>query len=87
MGLWSVGWGLAVCLWLGPPWFGCWFSFTLTCGGVGRGCSSLFVVVVGLVFVFSLWCFGWVRGPCAGRVFFFFFFLCVSVLRVAFGPR
>ena len=64
-----MGWGLAVCLWLGPPWFGYWFSFTLACGGVGRGCSSLFVVVVGLVFVFPLWCVGWVGVLCAGRVF------------------
>ena len=32
---------------------------------ISHECSSLFVVVVGLVFVFSLWCIGWVGGPCA----------------------
>ena len=77
--LWPVGWGLAMRLWLGPPWFSCWFSFALACGGVGLECSSLFVVVVGLIFVFPLWCVGWVGGLCANRGF-------VCVLGVASGP-
>ena len=34
-----------------------------------HGCSSLFIIVIGLVFMFSLWCVGWVGGLCAGRVF------------------
>ena len=41
----------------------------------------VFVVVVGLLFVFSPWCIGWVRCLCAGQV------LCISVLRVASGRR
>ena len=49
------GWGLVVCLWLGPPWFGYWFSFALACIGVGHECLSLFITVIGLVFMFSLW--------------------------------
>ena len=75
-----MGWGLAVCLWLGPPWFSCWFSFTLPYSGIGRGCSSLFIVVINFVFVFSLWCTCWVGGLCAGRVFVYF---CIGV---ALGP-
>ena len=51
--LWPVGWGLTICLWLGSPWFNYWFSFTLAYSGIGRGCSSLFVIVIGLIFVFS----------------------------------
>ena len=64
LGHWPVCWGLAVCLWLGPP----WFSFAMACGGVGRECSSLFIVVIGLIFVFSLWSVDWVGGLWAGRV-------------------
>ena len=64
-----VGWGLTICLWLGPPWLNCWFSFTLACSGIGHECSSLFIVVIDLIFVFSLWCIDWVGGLSAGRVF------------------
>ena len=67
-------------MWLIPPWFGCWLSFALACSGVGHGCSPLFVVVINLVFVFSLWCVGW-----AGA-FVWSVFLCISVLGVASGP-
>ena len=63
-------------MWLNPPWFGCWFSFALACSGVGHGCSPLFVLVINLVFVFSLWCVGWVGA------FVWFVFLCISVLGV-----
>ena len=38
--------------------------------------------VIGLVFMFSLWCVDWVGGLCAIRVFF----VCVSVLEVASRP-
>ena len=64
-----MGWHLTVCLWLGPPWFSCWFSFALACGGVGHACSSLFIIVINLIFMFSLWCVGWVGGLYAGRGF------------------
>ena len=69
VGLWPVGWGSAVRLWLVPPWFGCWFSFTLACVGINHECSSLFVMVIDLIFVLSLWCIIWVGGLCASRVF------------------
>ena len=42
------------------------------CYGVRWGWPSLFVVVVDLIFVFLLWCVGWVGGLCAGRVFVYF---------------
>ena len=68
-----------MCLWLGPPWFGCWFSFTLTYSGTGRKYSSLFVVVFSLIFMFS--------DALAGLgAFVRARFLCVSVLGVASGP-
>ena len=73
--------GLTICHWLGPPWFNYWFSFTLAYSRISHECSSLFIIVIGLIFMFSLWCIDWVGSLCAGR------FLCVSVLRVASGPR
>ena len=54
--LWLRGGGscLAVCLWLGPPWFSCWLSFTLAYSRVDREYSSLFIVVINLIYMFSL---------------------------------
>ena len=49
---------LLVFIYSGIQWS--WFSFTLAYNGVGREYSSLFIVVVDLFFVFSLWCVGWV---------------------------
>ena len=43
--------------------------------------SSLFIIVINLIFMFSLWCIDWV-GSLYGTEF-----LCVSVLRVASGSR
>ena len=54
VGLWPVGWGLAVCLWLGTPWFNCWFSFALAYSRISHECSSLFIIVINLIFMFSL---------------------------------
>ena len=45
---------LTICLRLGPPWFSCWFSFTLAYSGISQQCSSLFVVVNNLIFIFSI---------------------------------
>ena len=76
-----MSWGLTICLWLGPPWFNYWFSFVLAYSRVSHEYSSLFIVVIDLIFVFSLWCVGWVGA------FVRAWFLCVSVLGVASGPR
>ena len=54
MGLSPVGWCLAVCLWLGPPWFGCWFSFALAYGGISHENSSLFNIEINLILCFRL---------------------------------
>ena len=47
------GWGLTICLWLGPPWFN-WFSFTLAHSRISHEHSSLFIIVINLIFMFSL---------------------------------
>ena len=49
-----VGWGLTICLWLGPPWFNYWFSFTLAYSRISHEYSSLFIIVINLIFMFSL---------------------------------
>ena len=49
-----VGWGLTICLWLGPPWFNYWFSFTLVYSRISHEYSSLFIIVINLIFMFSL---------------------------------
>ena len=45
---------LTICLWLGPPWFNYWFSFTLAYSRISHEYSSLFIIVINLVFMFSL---------------------------------
>ena len=35
---------------------------------------TLFIMVINLIFMFSLWCVGWVGGLCAGRVFMCFLY-------------
>ena len=35
-----VGWGLTICLWLGPPWFNYWFPFTLAYRRISHEYSS-----------------------------------------------
>ena len=49
-----VGLGLTICLWLGPPWFNYWFSFTLANSKISHEYSSLFIIVINLIFMFSL---------------------------------
>ena len=48
--------GLTICFWLGPPWFNYWFSFTLAYSRIGHEYSSLFIIVINLIFMFSLLC-------------------------------
>ena len=64
-----MGWGLTIYLWLGPPWFNYWFSFTLAYSRISHEYSTFFIIVINLIFLFSLWWIGWVGGLCAGRVF------------------
>ena len=35
---------LTICLWLGPPWFNYWFSFTLSHSRISHEYSSLFII-------------------------------------------
>ena len=60
--------------------FNQWVSFTLAYSRISHEYSSLFIIVINLIFMFSLWCieFG---------AFMRTEFLCISVLRVASGPR
>ena len=63
------------------PWFNYWFSFTLTYNRFSQEYSSLFIIVINLMFMFPLWCIDWVGSLYANRI------LCTSVLRVASEPR
>ena len=65
----TIGWGLTICLWLGPPWFNYWFSFTLAYNRISHEYSSLFIIVINLIFMFSLWCIDWVGSLYANRIF------------------
>ena len=76
-----VGWGLKICLWLGPPWFNYWFLFTLAHSRISHEYSSLFIIVINLIFMFLLWCFDQVGSLYANQ------FLFISVLTIASGPR
>ena len=40
--------------WLGPPWLIYWFSFTLAYSRISHEYSSLFIIVINLIFMFSL---------------------------------
>ena len=51
---WPVGWGLTICLWLGPPLFNYWFSFTSAYSRISNEYLSLFIIVINLSFMFSL---------------------------------
>ena len=64
-----------ICLWLGPPWFSYWFSFTLAYCRISHEYSSLFIIVIYLIFMFSLWCIDWVGSLYANRIFMYF---CIS---------
>ena len=76
-----MGWGLTICLWLGPLWFNYWFSFTLAYSRISHEYSSLFIIVINLVFMFSLWCIDWVGSLYANRIFIYF---CI---KSSIGPR
>ena len=57
------------------------FSFTLAHSKVSREYSSLFIVVINLIIMFSLWCFDWIGSLHANQC------VCISVLRIASGHR
>ena len=38
----------------GPPWFNYWFSFTLAYNRISHEYSSFFIIVINLIFMFSL---------------------------------
>ena len=59
------------------------FSFTLAHSRISYEYSSLFIIVINLIFMFSLWCIDWVGSLYATRIFMCF---CIRV-RVASGPR
>ena len=44
---------VTICLRLGPSWFNYWFSFTLANSRISHEYSSLFIIVINLIFVFS----------------------------------
>ena len=74
-----MGWGLTVCLWLGPPWFRYRFSFTLAYSRISHEYSFLFIIVINLIFMFSLWCIDWVGSLYANRIFMYFFCIKSSI--------
>ena len=43
---------LTICLWLGPPWFNYWFSFTLAYSRISHEYSSLFIIVINLIIMY-----------------------------------
>ena len=73
-----------ICLWLGPPRFNYWFSFTLAYSRISHKYSSLFIIVINLIFMFSFWCIDWVRGLYANRMFMYF---CIKSSRVKLAGR
>ena len=65
-----------ICLWLGPPWFNYWFSFTLAYSRISHEYSSLFIIVINLIFFFFFFCFCFDAltelGACMRRIFMYF---------------
>ena len=74
--------GLTICLWLSPPWFNYWFSFTVAYSRISHEYPSLFIIVINIWFL----CFRFDALTKLGA-FMRTKFLCISVLRVASGPR
>ena len=60
---------------LDPPLFNYWtfllpfFSFTLAHSRISHEYSSLFIIVINLIFMFLLWCIDWVGSRYANRFF------------------
>ena len=44
----------SVRIWFVPPWFNYWFLFTLAYSRISHEYSSLFIIVINLIFMFSL---------------------------------
>ena len=70
-----------ICLWLSPPWFNYWFSFTLAYSRISHEYSSLFIIVINLILCFRF------DALTELGAFMRTKFLCIFVLRVASGPR
>ena len=68
----NSGLGLDDMFWLGRPWFNYWFSFTLAYSRISLEYSSLFIIVINFIFMFSLWCIDWVGSLHANRLFMYF---------------
>ena len=66
----------------GPPWFNYWFSITLAYSRLSYEYLSLFIIAINLIFL----CFRFDAWTALGA-FMRTEFLCISVLRVASGPR
>ena len=49
-----------------------WLSFTLAYSRISHEYSSLFIIVINLIFMFSLWCIDWVGSLYANRIFMCF---------------
>ena len=52
-----------------------WFSFTLAYSRMSHEYSSLFIIVINLIFMFSLWCIDWGGSLYANRIFMY---LCIK---------
>ena len=65
---------LPICLWLGPPWFNFWFSFTLSHSRISHEYPPLFIIVMNFIFMFSLLCTDWVGSLYANLIFMFFLY-------------
>ena len=65
-----------------PPWFNYWFSFTLSYSRISHEYSSLFIIVMNLIFMLSFWCIDWVGSFLCETIFYVF-----SVLRVTSDRR
>ena len=55
-------------------WFNYWFSFTLANSRISHEYPSLFIIVINLIFMFSLWCIGWVGSLYANQFFMYFLY-------------
>ena len=60
----SLAWPAVVQLWV----------FSLAYSRISHECSSLFIIVINLIFVFSLCCINWVRGLCVEPNFYVFLY-------------
>ena len=72
----SSNFNQTICLVLCPPWFNYWFSFTLAYSRISHEYSSLFIIVINLIFMFPLWCIDWVEALMRTDLFMYFCIKC-----------